>query len=114
VSNPALFIRTSLGGQIVTLRVTEDFEWRRDTIDNPAWLDVDRNPRLRISCLLWCMLDGKYKGLETIRDVWKAYKDAPNREEVDRAVLETWQLANPERGSKNAAGSTESPSAPSS
>ena len=103
------FTKCTVGEQVVTLRVAEEFEWRRDTLENPAWIDEDRNPRLRMACLLWCMLDGSYKGLECVRDVWRAYNSAKNRKEIDDAIAQAWKMSRPKKDSKNDDGSTESP-----
>lgn len=111
---PPLFTKVAIGGQVVQLRVAEEFEWRKDTLENPSWLDEDRNQRIRMACLLWCMLDGAPKGLATVRDVWAAYGSAKNQDEIDAAILQAWQLAHPPKESKNADGSTASHSVPSS
>lgn len=102
------FIKVVAGGHILKLRVTPRFKWRRATIDNPAWLDDDRDTDLRLACLLWCMLDGEHKAIQSVQDSFALITDE-NRTELWKALHEAWALAYPKAESKNESGSTSVP-----
>jgi len=103
-----LFTRVALGTQVVQLRVTPRFRWRRATLENPDWISGTRDTDLRLACLIWCMLDGEYKSAGSVQAIFDQITDA-NRKELWDAVSQAWELANPKAGEKNEQGSTNSP-----
>lgn len=106
--NSESFIKVAVAGQILKLRVTPRFKWRRAIIENPAWLNDDRDTDLRLACLIWCMLDGEYKTIQSVQDSFALITDE-NRTELWRAAHEAWELAYPKAESKNESSSTSAP-----
>ena len=105
-----LFIKAALGPHFIKLRITGEHAWRMATLENPSWLrELDRG-HLPLACHLWCMMDGKLKGINGPKDIFALITDA-NAAELWGAVQQCWELANPpEPGSKNVNGSTHSDS----